>query len=236
MFPVVPASQFKPCWLKEDAPDVKNHLTHYMRCPSVQKSLKDGFIVYNALDIVFERNSNGEISWWADKLPRNIDYPQHVVECHSEHFIRDKNSVFSGQVIKITTGWKCMVSDDTRILFSNIFSPDHLDFIACTGTHEPYLSPDLTFQGFILKNQNKFTLKAGTPLLQILPLTSKKFDYEVRLANEVDLKYLERFRYLLQYKVDKNLRAKALKKCYVEWQKDSGFNKKWNLLRRYLKR
>lgn len=232
MFPIVPASQFKPAWLKDDAPHVKKHPLHYMRCPSVQKSLKDGFIMFNALDIVFKRNADGNVTWWADKLPNNIDYPENVVDFHPEHFIRDKSSVFSGQVIKITTGWKCMLSDDTRTLYSNVFTPDHFDFIACTGTHEPYLSPDLAFQGFILKDRDEFTLKAGTPLLQILPLTSKKYDYEVRVANDADNKYLDRFRYLLQYKADKNLRAKALKKCYIEWQKDNRFIPKWQFWKR----
>lgn len=235
-FPIIKASDHKFKWQVEDREEARSRgkerlsqkTTHYMKCPAVQRAPRDGFLLVAPYEVSFRANRDGTFEWWSPVLPDNLAPGTAPISLHSSHFLRDKSKVFLEGVIKISTGWHVCASDDTKFLLSSVFTPDTLDFIACNGVLDPVLSMELNAQGFILSDKDVVTIQAGTPLLQIVPLTSSEYTFEVRRANQHDLKLIDRGRYIVSRRTIPASKYTQLRTAaYKDWQRDNGFATPW---------
>jgi hypothetical protein len=72
---------------------------------------------------------------------------------------------------------------------------DQFEIESCIGILDPSISSEINIQGYV-NGFGEFTIKAGTPLAQLVPLSNSKYDFVVRDKNEKDTTWLKKRKFL----------------------------------------
>ena len=124
---------------------------------------------------------------------------------YGDRFVPFRNDTLK-TIIKVNTFWRYSSSDDIVLLQMPIPYPDHNIFTACTGIIDPDKYLELIVQLQWHKLDGQYTIKAGTPLCQLIPIP-KKLAVELivdRLTPEDE--YLSRaHKYLVTHSYKRNL-------------------------------
>ena len=109
---------------------------------------------------------------------------------------------------------------------------DELYFENVTGILDPSISSEVHIQLRWKVLMGRQTIKAGTPMAQLIPISEDNFDLEVRDATEKDLEWYEKRLYL-------NNCTMVMKHALVQKAYWAFWKKKWqfkNLLDRFKKK
>ena len=210
--PIVPANEYRYSWLSEVAKDFrdnqKNTGTH--RCPGIVDFLHKGFIVTAPFDftILTNRNDNENFEWaTAVNMKNFIDAPYigRLTKETLSNFVPFRSDTLK-TIIKVNTFWRSSSSDDIVLLQMPIAYPDHNIFTACTGIIDPDKYLELIVQLQWHKLDGQYTIKAGTPLCQLIPIPKKlAVDLVVDKLTPED-EYLSRaHKYLVTHAYRRNL-------------------------------
>ena len=189
--PIVPSSKFIPPWWKNTP---KSHFNFdefkairtVKGCSGIIETFKNGYILPLWSDLAFSHSNEKDWKYqFADQMSTITPH----INNQFQNFYTD-HSFF-----KMDVPWLIETSENIKILT--------LDPFYLTNEPKPYVVPygflnttmvlPLNFFLFVKKNQqyNHLLLKAGTPLLQIIPITEKpiKFTTEVLSERECKLKF-----------------------------------------------
>tara|TARA_B100000035_G_scaffold308754_1_gene313924 strand:+ start:1583 stop:2419 length:837 start_codon:yes stop_codon:yes gene_type:complete len=197
-FPITKMSAHRFNWqatAKEECVEVLKENpthTHYHRCPSFPLLNSMGAVIKLPFDIDFKKLDDGNVEWNVRGNPTistaDTFKELKIIEWHNKHNISESHSILGDGVLKINTSWMVACTDPTiKILFLPIMTPDQDIFTAVGGALD--LSKTAGFiniQGYLRGSFKDYTLRAGTPLAQILPLTNEKLKIEFRHALEHD--------------------------------------------------
>lgn len=203
-FPVRPSREFVPKWAYVARQDYMKNKTkkemHIYKCPGIFDTFGTGYIVPawhdleletdglkfrltipdNKLNELLEKETVQEQTWNAD-LTKFIPKPPWAVK----------------SILKINTPWHVIAPKGVKFLIMPLPYPDDFNFQSCIGILDPGVSSELNVQGYWNNvSPGVHTIKAGTPLAQIIPITEKTYDYIVRDMNEYDKKWIEKRKYL----------------------------------------
>jgi hypothetical protein len=205
-YPIIPASSYKFKWVKESAMAFKEviakkgsyeQVTGVVKCPGVFPIMKKGYIVQTWFDVTIrplndgrfechiplgilsylkERNFDKKlISWFSS------DEPSHAIPLSIDQI---------QSLIKITLPWTISIPKGWELLFIPIPYPDLTPFTAVHGILEASEFYHLNAIIKINQRYEEFTIPAGTPLLQLIPIKSDTVEVEI-LDYDESVKQLE---------------------------------------------
>lgn len=153
-------------------------------CPAINDSMNFGYIVFNPVDIFIDASQEDYIEWYTppSKLfvfennePMNLvsfhppeDYPGFKIPEEFHKSILKINPLFG---IKTEPGYSCWI---THPINNNI-----LPFRAVDGIVDTDVFPTRSPFAFFIRKNFKGIVKAGTPLIQVIPFKREEFTSEI---------------------------------------------------------
>ncbi len=207
-FPVDYARNFKFNWVESVRKNYKEvaeknqhkRFNHLARCPGVFDLINTGFIIPMPWDITIETDGDSMHFGW--NMPtKDIEdlFDSPVITAHmpngiAKHLPTRPFSLES--IIKLNTPWHVITPPDVKFLMIPIPYPDSYEFENVIGMLDTSVSSEVNFQLRWNVTNGIHTIKAGTPMVQLVPLTNEKFELEVRNQTEHDKQWLKKRRYL----------------------------------------
>jgi hypothetical protein len=205
-FPVIPAKDYRPNWIagardsylkrKEKAEKENERFTHLYRCPGIFDIMSKGFILPMMWDVIIETNGDDESFGWS--VPSGelslIHTNGKLVDGHMAHLIAQPMPKRTGclkSLVKFNSPWHVVAPPDVKLMIIGIPYPDPEDavFEQVPGILDPGMSTELNPQGYWKVLNDKHLLRAGTPMMQIIPLTDEEFELEVKVAGPKEIEW-----------------------------------------------
>lgn len=207
-FPVDYARNFKFDWIESARRDYReaaeknkyNRFNHIARCPGIFELISSGFIIPMPWDITIETDGDGANFAWSmptKDIEDIFDSPiitGHMPDGIAKHLPPKANSLES--IIKLNTPWHVITPPGVKFIMIPIAYPDSFEFENVPGILDTSISSEVNFQLRWNIVNGIHTIKAGTPMVQLIPLTDEKFELEVRNQTEKDRQWLKKRRYL----------------------------------------
>jgi len=230
VYPIIPAKNYKWRWaeaMREDHKKVNAELkgkpyTHTFRCPGIFDIAAKGYIIPLPWDVTIETTGDG-INFNADlpggQIERLLETPP--VDAHSHDTIsRDvpKGPGVLKTVIKLHTPWQIIVPEGLKFLMLPIPYPDTFEFENFAGVLDSAHSSEVHIQLKWKKLLGRHTIKAGTPMAQLIPLSDEEFDLVVRDFTDEDYEWHEKKKYFHTINItrDTKLVARMYKKFFYD--------------------
>jgi hypothetical protein len=207
-FPIDHAKNFSFKWVSRVRDDYKSAVekaqtkfTHLARCPGIFDLLSTGYIVPMPWDLKIETHEDDPVDFaWQFPTP-DIEHLMNGVpiEGHTPLKIAKYLPVKPGTletIIKINTPWHAIVPEGVKFLIIPIPYPDEFIFESHIGILDSSISSELNFQLRWNITNGVHTIKAGTPMCQLIPLSPEPFELEVRNATQQDLEWVKKRQYL----------------------------------------
>lgn len=202
-FPIRPAKEVLPRWIYSARTDYLKHKDtydqHIYRCPGIIDVLTTGYVIPAWHDIDIETDGDRFKMTIPDQELEKMLGKDTVQEQTHNGLIRfvPKRPWSVKSILKINTPWHVMAPRGVKFLMVGMPYPDDFGFESATGILDPGYSSELNVQGYWnFPKPGKYSIKAGTPLAQIIPITEKNFNYVVRDASDRDSLWLKKRRYL----------------------------------------
>lgn len=211
-YPIIYAKDYRPGWIagardsylkrKAKAEKENERFTHLYRCPGIFDIMSRGFILPMMWDVIIETNGDSESFGWA--IPSGelslMQTNGNLVDGHMAHLIAEPLPKRAGclkSLVKFNSPWHVIAPPDVKFMIIAIPYPDPEDavFEQVPGILDPGLSTELNPQGYWKMLNGKHLLKAGTPMMQIIPLTDEEFELEVKLAGPKELEWAKKRNY-----------------------------------------
>ena len=196
-FPIIESKDLKLKWVKGVREDFQKCVkkgesnipswTHLSRCPGIFDLFKDGYVILLHKDIIIK--------------PKEEDFEFIVANdtLHSPFGITHQSTELIAKppwaanfIIKINTGWHVIAPKSVKFLMLPIAYPDTFDFTATAGVLDPAISTEVNFQLFWNATETETLIQAGTPMVQLIPLTEKKYQWVQRIMNQQDRDWVEK--------------------------------------------
>lgn len=203
-FPIISASQYQPKWMgicKTDFIKQKNTLqpSHLQLCPGIFEIFKHGYMVTMWHDAVIKTTRDRE----------DFDYvlpSKHLanlrggdpIGTHPYNITKflPKRHYSKHAIVKMNTPWNVIAPPGVKFLVLPIPYPDTYELESAIGILDPAISTEINFQCYLNINEGELFVKAGTPIMYLIPLTENNYELEIRDMNETDAKWLEKREYL----------------------------------------
>ena len=208
--PIIPARELSFKWVKLLTEDYKrniNERNHIRKCPGIFDILGTGYVVPLPWDVNIKLDDTG----FGYELPGQY-LPQMT---GTEQLVGPHKNIpgIDRLCLKFCTPWHVIAP--CKFVVIPIPYPDMKGFESVHGILDPEKSTELNAQ--VWWNTNGIVnLKAGTPMMQIIPLSDEKFSHTVRDATEKDKQWVKRRLYLSQHSFQHpfHLMAKAYNKFF----------------------
>lgn len=181
--PVYAKSFPSPNWYKNLKPSGQCPVSHGLEfsttaktCPGIVGSFSTGIYMLSPFDIVFYRNKKEDrtIYYVGEGYEKNVDI-------HNDNQI---NNVFQGNFLtmKINPGYSLVCNENIKFLMTypmlenagvntgNVTGPDGV----VTFKYQNHASIFLHVRTHLDSNDDQITIRKGTPLVKLIPLTERK--------------------------------------------------------------
>tara|TARA_B100000925_G_scaffold11957_2_gene8403 strand:- start:1015 stop:1746 length:732 start_codon:yes stop_codon:yes gene_type:complete len=204
-FPIIQSKDFHTKWMKTCMADYKtkkNTLqpSHIQMCPGIFELYKYGFMVPLWHDTVIKAFSDREDfdyvipSQYLNELRGGDAVGTHPYEVTK---FLPKRHYSKHAVVKMNSPWHIVAPPGVKFLVLPIPYPDTYELEHTMGILDPAVSTELNFQFYLNINQGEIMLKAGTPMMYLVPITEHDYSYEVRDMNDHDKAWLEKREYFM---------------------------------------
>ena len=201
MFPIRPMSSYKPNWTKKAMEDYKKNYklnddgSHIALCPGIFDLFKFGWYVSAWYDVYIktEKGRPG-FSWRVASGDLMEQTKMNVIDTHGDMITKfiPKRDGRINNIVKINTPYNIIAPPEMKFLFLPMPYPDHYDWESSSGVLEPALSSELNVQLYWNVEEGERFIKAGTPLMQIVPISEKDLNMVCRDANEKEMRWIEK--------------------------------------------
>lgn len=174
-------------------------------CPGIKLVSSAGYIVPAPADFTIVTNNDGVSIEWHEvyRFSKGDKGMEAYISIHSpyqsEPLIDDTSNTVR-TVIKVETPWRFTASEDIVLLQLPVSYNNEDRFQAATGILDPNYAHYINVQLFWKKLNENVTIKAGTPLAQLIPISRKllnlsNIDVTIRDADNRDLEKEKAFSY-----------------------------------------
>jgi hypothetical protein len=220
-YPIIPAGDYKPSWVSAARDSYLKRLKltensgekmhHVYRCPGIFDIMSKGYIVQMPWDVLIETMGDGEDFKWSipsSEIARL--YEGNVVAGHMFKGVAESLPHKPGalrSLIKFNSPWHVVAPPGVKFIIIPIPYDDTHVFEHVMGILDPALSTELNPQGYWKVLKGHHLLKAGTPMMQIVPLTDEEFEIEVKSASAKEIEWVKKRTYFfnLSYAFKRNL-------------------------------
>lgn len=222
-YPIKPAKDFKFKWVESLKSDYKEFLnsslkgqgTHLRRCPGIFEILEHGYIIPMPWDLKIRTSKNSPQSFEWEVASRNIidSFEGNIASAHDVvgRHLPNRSDSFP-LILKIDTPWSIAATPGLKFLVIPIPYPDSYEFESTHGILDPSKGTHLNLQIRWNVTNGEYMIKAGTPMVQLIPITESNCNLIVRDANAHDKKWLEKRKFLHSHSFISN--KPILKKVY----------------------
>lgn len=215
--PVVEAGSMLPKWVETARNDYKKQLEqagdstffHIYRCPGIFDLFNTGYILRAWCDFTIETDVNQPYGFkWS--LP-NTDIVDIFREAEHGSIISNHGGETgsAGQIpypnqsvktiIKYGMPWHAIVPKGLKFIMMPLPYSDDQTFSSSVGIWDPSISTNCNIQMFWHKLDGSHTVRTGTPLAQLIPISAESFKFETRDATDHDIKWTKKKHFLLNF-------------------------------------
>jgi len=217
-YPVTHSKSVLPTWIKtaqQEYSQLKNYDFHIARCPGIVDVLTTGYVVSAWHDIAV-RSGPSSLETYAPAVDLEELLEKPVLQVQQGDSIAKhipKRPWSNKSILKINTPWH--IISDCKFMMLPMPYTDQFEFESCIGILDPSVSSEINIQGYV-NGHGEFTIRAGTPLCQLVPISQQTYDLKVRDANDHDHKWITRRKYYnsIGFNLNKNIVSKAYNKFF----------------------
>lgn len=185
-YPVIPASELSHKWVKV-AKDINSRhgkrRVNILRCPGIMDVMSAGYIVQAPHDFdIIVKGMEVEFEY----PPKMNNHELKVQAGTGQAGLLPSRPWRNETILKVDTPWNVIAPYGVKFLCIPLPYAEQSDIESVIGILDPAIDTELNCQMYINFKEGKRTITAGTPLMQLIPLTEKDYDYVVRDANERD--------------------------------------------------
>jgi hypothetical protein len=209
IYPIQPSGKIKFNWISKCSNSAESKNT--VRCPGINDMMRRGFIITAPFDFTIKTDNKEKFEWKMPVDPNTLTNLNlgNYISYHSKSQLREHtpSRVDSLDIIlKINTYWSLIASDDLIFLQMPVPYPDHDLFSAVLGIIDSDKYYSLIIQIDWHKIGETHTIKAGTPLCQLIPIQRNLLvDYSVEEASEDDIKMYQKYSYNVAHRFSKDI-------------------------------
>lgn len=207
-YPVIESREYRPQWvagarenyLRAMAQANGDRISNLYRCPGIFDIMQTGYIIRSPWDIMIETKGDGSDFKWtipSSDLPRIFNSP--LVNGHMEADIAGSLPVRPNtlrSIVKFNLPWHVVAPPGVKLLVLPIPYPDTFEFEHSTGILDPGFSTEINAQLWWKVLKGNVLIKAGMPLMQLIPISEDKFNFEVSTATEKEIEWVKKKEYL----------------------------------------
>lgn len=196
-YPIILAKNYRPKWVENSRNDcvqktkevIVKDFAHVHHCPGIFELFQEGYIVPMWHDLLIETNGDKKSYRWQVPTDSVINWMSDVplINHHDSaaQFIPYPDNAMK-IIMKFNTPWRVITPKDVKLLIMPLSYPDEQKFSSVTGILDPALSNELNIQLFWHAINERVLIKAGTPMLHVIPLTEKKYEMVCRYKDHWD--------------------------------------------------
>jgi len=198
-FPILESKKNLPSWMSDARRDFsekqnKRDLT-ITKCPGIVEALTKGFLVtsWHDIDVV---STDNDLNAGSPSEQLNDMLGNPTLQIQSGDGIGKflpRRPWSNKNILKINTPWH--IKSNVKFLMIPVPYTTMFEFESCVGVLDPAISSEINVQGYV-NGRGTFTIKAGQPICQLIPLTEEQYDFVVRDMNEEDQIWLKKRTYL----------------------------------------
>lgn len=201
LYPITPMSNYKPEWVGKAREDYKNNYkqnekgNHVTLCPGIFNLFKVGWYVPMWYDVHIQTKKGEPGFQYRVATPEMMKmYEMDIIGTHgdqiTQHIPKRKGTI--NNIVKINTPYHIIAPVDMKFLFLPMPYADNFDYESTTGILDPAESSELNVQLNWNVEDGEVFLKAGTPLMMIIPMTKENVIMTCEEANEKDKKWINK--------------------------------------------
>lgn len=196
IMPIIKSSELNHAWKSRAAKDADSDPRRSVsRCPGINSAQREGWVVrlWQDVTVSWGPEEGGHISWESSYDQSSSETPP-VVTFHSKelfHQYRDNWPINAcKEVLKFNTGWVALVPKGYKLLQLPVLLSDDNRFTVVEGLYELGSPAELNIPVY-WNTKGVTTIKAGTPLAQLILIPDTEYEHTVEA---------------MSYKVQKELR------------------------------
>lgn len=197
-FPIENARDCLPTWMglaRQEYLTNKQQISVY-RCPGIVDLLGAGFVLRSWFDIEISTDEHNRLSACTPSadLESMLGCPPLQIQGGDEiaKFL-PKRPWSHPDLLKINTPWHVVAPKGVKLMMLPMSYTDEFAFDSSIGILDPSISSEINIQGYVNRTG---TIKAGTPLVHIIPMTEHSYDLVVREMNDKDRSWVSKKKYL----------------------------------------
>ena len=215
--PIIPTSSLKRSWTKlSHSPHPDNGDVFTKNCPGIKLMMNAGWVLTAPADFIIKTNGDGVNFEYTESQRFHLEKPpgqEKYIDFHdqdqTERILDDPGKSLK-TVVKVHTPWRVELDDDYLLLQVPVHYSNEKRFTPATGILDPRYAHVLNVQLFWHVFKGEELVRAGTPLVQYIPIPRKAyisshFDFTCDEATDYDRKMERSFDYSLRsviYKFD----------------------------------
>lgn len=204
LFPIQYAHEIQPTWFKEVPTSTKSQsgatVATVRTCPGMQELFKKGIVIPSWCDLYVNANNNDIQT-----------EPAEMAESHPTWQWNNHVALKDYMHLKIASPWKFKEKTGVNFLFTNVFWSNTTDqYFVPNGLVEYKYQNTTNINMWVRKTfaKKEFTISAGTPLAQIIPLDDKEIvihmheiDEKEYVGDELDYIFTQTGQYYKRKKI-----------------------------------
>jgi len=217
LYPIIPTASVKRPWIKLPSnPHPNDGSIATKNCPGIKLMLNAGWVLTAPADFIITTDGDGVNFKYSEAQRFNLEQgsgQDKYIDFHDQNQterILDDPSKSLKTVVKIHTPWRVELDDDYLLLQVPVHYSNEKRFTPATGLLDPRYAHVLNVQLFWHVLNGEELVKAGTPLIQYIPIprkayVSSHFNFICDEATDEDRKMERSFNYTLSsviYKFD----------------------------------
>jgi len=209
VWPVIPAASVKRNWrTKSQNPNPEHGSNYTKNCPGMNLLMSAGWVITVPADFKITTNGDGihfdflESVRFQNEKAFDATYIGFHDQEQSERILDDPKKNLK-TVVKVHTPWRVEIDPDYFLIQMPVHYNNEDRFTPATGILDPSYSHEINVQLFWHVMEGETLIKAGTPLVQYIPIhknayMSNQFDFSCVPATEDDRKLERAFDYALR--------------------------------------
>lgn len=208
VWPIIPAPSVKREWRKQPQTSAYNPNSKTKNCPGMNLLMNAGWVIPVPADFKIITNGDGLNFEYVESLrfqnERGWD-PTYIGFHDQEQAERvlDDNTKTLKSVVKVHTPWRVEIDSDYYLLQMPVHYNNESRFTPATGILDPAYSHEINIQLFWHVLQGETLVRAGTPLVQYVPIHKKafmasQFNFTCEPATEKDRQLEKSFDYSIR--------------------------------------
>ncbi len=205
IFPIISSASLKRNFMATEQIGDRPETLSSKNCPGIRKIISTGWIVPAPSDFIIQTNGDGVSMEWAEPYrfskvsPGRDSYVSSHTRSQTEPLLEDPDNTLK-TLVKLETPWRVEASDDIVLLFMPVTYNNEHRFQAAHAILDTRYGHVVNIQLFWKVMDGKTLVRAGTPLVQIIPvprqsLSLSNYDVAIDKFREEDLEKEQAFNY-----------------------------------------